>query len=651
MIRAMTDLKPGDWIGGEYRIRRTFGGEGRSGMGVVYLVEGRTSEDPFVLKTFQRGKESALMGVRFRQEAEAWVKLGKHANLVRCFWVKEFRDQLFVAAEYVVPDTEGKNTLALHLIGVPPPLQQQVSWVGQFCFGMRHASRCGVKAHRDIKPDNLMIDGSRVLKVTDFGLAKMLNADNSLSDELRQDMGKLGLSQRGSACGTPPFMAPEQFFDAQSVDCRADIYSFGVVLYMMISGGNAPILPGQLLLARMSPWEAWVRAHIQQTIARIDSPLMGICGRCLEKDPKRRYQSYDELLDDLGAMCRKYRFDAPHEHQEEDARMESEFTRAMALNEAGKTGNALEELRVMVKTWPKAAKIYTELGKAALTLGMLPEALEATERSVRIDGSRTAAWNNLGVILTRMNRIADAKGAFGKALLTEPENTGAMIGLAQLLLDEGDSSEARKLADLALFWRPEKTNVLKVAGICALKSGDTKAAEDVFAKLTSIDGSDARDWFNLALCFGANRKPREQIRALNHVLRINPKDAEALNVLVQVHAFASRFDEALTICEQLQQIAGWETVGTCKAAQMFAAKGDPLSGCALLKRWLAKNENNASLWLTLATVLSEMPTQRKEAKIAAENAIIAHRRDPRQLTPGSVAALEQLFKNLRESVA
>lgn len=642
----MPELKLGDWIAGEYRVRRKFGGAGYTGMGVVYLVEGRTSEEPFVLKTFQRSRENTGIVSRFRMEAEAWVKLGKHDNLVRCFWVKELRDQLFVAAEYIAPDTRGRNTLAQYLATERASVQQQVIWAGQFCFGMKQALRSGIKAHRDIKPDNLMIDGTKTLKITDFGLATLLDTAISGDADLQRKIGDLGITQRGSVCGTPPFMAPEQFFEAQEVDCRADIYSFGVVLYLMISGGNAPITPARTQLQRMEPLEAWATAHIHQSVPKIDSPLMGICARCLEKDAKRRYQNYDELLDALGVECRKHRLEMPREKQDVDAKMESAFIRAMALNDAGKPSKALAELRPMVEVWPKVAKIHTEMGRAALALGILSEALEATERSVRIDDSRTAAWNNLGVILTRLNRAAEAKAAFAKALLVEPENTGAMIGLAQLLLDEGNPHEAKKLADVALFWRPEKVNVLKIAGLCTVKSGNPKEAQKIFEKLLSIDSSDARDWFNLSLCYQANRKPDDHIKALNQALRINPNDPEALNFLVQAHASASQFEEALNACEQLQQISGWEVVGACKAAQMFAAKGDPLSGYAVLKRRLEGNENNASLWLTMAVVLSALPMYRAQARTAAENAMECHKRAPRQLSGGSVTALQQLLDEL-----
>ena len=72
-------------------------------MGVIYLVEGRTSETPFVLKTFQSKRANPSSLARFKAEAETWINLGKHPNIVQCHWVREFSDQLFVAAEYIWP--------------------------------------------------------------------------------------------------------------------------------------------------------------------------------------------------------------------------------------------------------------------------------------------------------------------------------------------------------------------------------------------------------------------------------------------------------------------------------------------------------------------------------------------------------------------
>ena len=102
----MNQYKPGDRIGGEYKVLRVFGGEKRSGMGVVYLVSDREYPKPIVLKTLQHA-DSEDAKRRFMSEAAAWIKAGVHANLVQAYWVREIAGQLFVAAE------KGRNNLTI----------------------------------------------------------------------------------------------------------------------------------------------------------------------------------------------------------------------------------------------------------------------------------------------------------------------------------------------------------------------------------------------------------------------------------------------------------------------------------------------------------------------------------------------------------
>ena len=572
----MSDLKPGDFIAGEYRIKRVFGGQGKSGMGVVYLVEGRTSEEPFVLKTFQSQRANQFAMARFKAEAETWINIGKHPNIVQCQWVREFSDQLFVAAEYIWPDDVGHNSLTQHLEVGGQTLRQQLNWIAHFCFGMKHAMAHGMKAHRDIKPDNLMVDNRGRLKITDFGLAKGLAlAEPGDTSEVSASSDDR-LTVVGTAFGTPPFMSPEQFVDSSAVDHRADIYSLGVVIYMLISGGRMPIV----LTKRSDDYfRQWALAHSQQRIVKIEHPLMHFADKCLEKSPDRRFQSYDELLAAVEKSCRSHGFPIPQDSQDTRAEFERQWGIAMSLSNLGRAEEAVTKLRAMAERWPDASEVYTELGCAHMRLGNYSEALKAEEQSIRLSPYSTAAWNNLGAILTNLKRFAEAKSAYRKSLQVEPENTGAMIGLAQLLMADGEMDEAKKWCELAVFWRPEKPNVLAVASTCLMQCGEAKPAAILLEKLVQlppdskvlVSGFDQRtSRFNLALCRQTLGETEACMHAFREVLKRDPKDAKALGFLAQTLVQIGRGDEALPYLDKSlaydpQFYPAWLTKGNALA--------------------------------------------------------------------------------------
>jgi serine/threonine protein kinase len=127
------EYRKGEHIAGEYRVLSVFGGKGRSGQGVVYLVDSPGAPLPFVLKTFQFNGPDAK--TRFIKEAESWVSLGFHPNLVPAYWVRGLDGQLFVAAEFISSDAEGRATLTDYIADGPQPLSTICIWAAQFCDG------------------------------------------------------------------------------------------------------------------------------------------------------------------------------------------------------------------------------------------------------------------------------------------------------------------------------------------------------------------------------------------------------------------------------------------------------------------------------------------------------------------------------------
>src|SRR5450830_1520059 len=299
-LQLAAPYKKGDFIGQNYEVRGILG---KGGFGVVYLVYLHETSEVYALKTF---KDEYLadqeVRKRFQKEASVWVELGRHPYLVRAIAVAEVSGRLYIEMEYLAPNEEGLNSLEDYLRRQPPDLAQSLCWAIQICHGMEYAYSKGLRAHRDLKPANIMITQDKTAKITDFGLAGVLS--ESLATRfagLSTQPGRFspsGQTMLGTGFGTPTHMAPEQFDNAAGCDERSDIYSFGVVLYQMATGGQVPFLP----LSRDGSEQMMAdfrRLHRESPVPQLDSPLLPIIQRCLEKSPEKRYQTFKEVRNNL----------------------------------------------------------------------------------------------------------------------------------------------------------------------------------------------------------------------------------------------------------------------------------------------------------------------------------------------------------------
>ena len=242
---------------------------GKGGMGAVYQAR-QTALDRVVALKILAPMRAGDPGFteRFNREARTLARMS-HPNIVAVHDFGTAGELSFLVMEFV----DGANLREVVRAGRLAPAQA-LKIVMQICDALQFAHNAGV-VHRDIKPENILLDRHGRVKITDFGIAKIVGA---LPE-------KFGLTGAKDIVGTPHYMAPEQLENPQTVDHRADIFSLGVVFY--------ELLTGELPLGRFAPPSRKVQVDV-----RLDDVVL----RALEKEPERRYQQAGHVKTDVEAI-------------------------------------------------------------------------------------------------------------------------------------------------------------------------------------------------------------------------------------------------------------------------------------------------------------------------------------------------------------
>ena len=247
---------------------------GEGGMGIVYKAHDTKLDRDVALKFLPHHlTATADEQARFLQEARAASALN-HPNVCTIYDIAEHDGQQFIVMECI----EGKTLRQM----VPvQKTQTSIDYAIQIGEALHEAHSKGI-VHRDVKTDNIMVNSKNQIKVMDFGLAKL--------------KGSLKLTRTSSTVGTLAYMAPEQIQGGE-VDARSDIFSFGVVLYEMLTG-HMPFR-GEHEAAMVYSIVNEEPTPIQKYLPEISSELVHILNRALEKDPEDRYQSVHDMVIDL----------------------------------------------------------------------------------------------------------------------------------------------------------------------------------------------------------------------------------------------------------------------------------------------------------------------------------------------------------------
>src|SRR5271170_1343368 len=282
-----------------YRIESQLG---VGGMGVVYKAVDSHLDRTAAIKVLVASAVSADREKRFVQEAKTASSLN-HANIVTIYDIDtaeiDGKPVRYIAMEFVAGETLD------HLIGRKGlGVRTALKYASQIADALAAAHAAGI-IHRDLKPSNVMVTPQGVVKVLDFGLAKLNEETESDADAFAETMHGDGgpLTEEGTILGTVAYMSPEQA-EGKKVDARSDIFSFGSMLYEMVTGQRA-FAAG----SKLSSLSAVLHTEPQpasRAVPDVPLELDRIIARCLKKDPVRRWQSMadvkvalDELRDEM----------------------------------------------------------------------------------------------------------------------------------------------------------------------------------------------------------------------------------------------------------------------------------------------------------------------------------------------------------------
>jgi eukaryotic-like serine/threonine-protein kinase len=555
--RESTLLKVGELLKGVFRVEKVLPG----GMGVVYICRQLKYEEALkssdarksayeqhdlsapsgpigdetpryhAIKSFRRELLfHSDVRARFHREALLWVSLWPHPNIVRAWTFEEAGPLLFL--EYV---DDGNLSSRL---GKPLAPQEVARIALQFCRGMIFLFESAGIVHRDIKPANILLARNGSVKITDFGLARAFSGSQDRSIDFpttgvfSYDAGFA--TQCGEIMGSLPWMSPEQLTAPSEVTVTSDVYSFGMVLYEMLTG-RMPFTA--------SNSAEWIRRILNETPAPpastygADQGASTIVMKCLEKRPEHRFLDFGALRQALESWAVTMGWSSVIPASVTAAEMESGMTaanwagRGYALGQLGRGEDSYHSYLRALDLDPTHLGIHTNIGSALMRLGRIEEGLKHHEKETEIHPTMALAWDALAGGYLRSNRLREAVNASRKASELAPDNLRIVRLYAFAARRGGATADHQRavaalkaLLDQAAYDNPRSW--INEA-IQFMQAGDVQTGMELHARSVKKYPGVAAAWYNFGVTMHRNGQWDQAVDFYSRAIKLDSKSTLA----------------------------------------------------------------------------------------------------------------------------
>ncbi len=505
-------------------------------MGEVYLAQDLRLNRPVALKFLPEALVNEPRRLtRFEREAQLLASLN-HTNIAAIHAVEEHQGKPFLVMELV----EGE-TLEDRLLNGPLAIADALGIAQQIAEALKAAHKKGI-IHRDLKPANIKITPEGLVKVLDFGLAKQFQ---SATEELDTEASTLhAMTMAGAVLGTPLYMSPEQAL-GEHVDARADIFSFGTVLYEMLTGRRA--FPGATLAAIIQGVVNNNPTSPRRLRPEVPVELDNLVMRSLQKKKELRQQDADQLSADLNRVA------------------EISFVRTATI--AGAPSRALRSVAWNVRTWRlehrRGALLVSTLLVLAMLGGLTAFILKGRGVGIASTGGLTrptaaaAPYELFQQGMSYLERydkeesVEAASQAFQTALAKDQKYAPAYAGLGMLYLLQYQANRDKQLLETALQNAKQSVEfdgqlaVGRVSlGRVYVEKGDYEQAEKELKQALTLEQGNANAYRGLGDVERARKNWPEAEKLYRKAIELNPNDWDIWLALGNFYFRAARYADA-----------------------------------------------------------------------------------------------------------